>query len=67
MFKFKLEFLVINMHHLSLLFRFLIESEEGLNVALSLCECVDELFIITDDAKDDMGICTISMQTDIGL
>ena len=67
MFKFKLEFLVINMHHLSLLFRFLIESEEGLNVALSLFECVDELLIITDGATDDMGIRTISVQTDIGL
>ena len=67
MFKFKLEFLVINMHHLSLLFRFLIESEEGLNFANSYCECVDGLFIITDGATDDIGICTLSVQTDIGL
>ena len=37
-----LKILVIKMHHLSLFFRLLIESEEDLNVALSLCECVDE-------------------------
>ena len=67
MFKFKLEFFVIKMHHLSLFLRLLIESEEDLNVALSLCECVDELFIIADDATDDMRICTISVQIDIGL
>ena len=54
MFKFKLEFRVINMHHLSLFFRLLIESEEDLNVAHSLCECVNELFIITDSATDYM-------------
>ena len=67
MFRIKLEFLVINMNHLSLFFWLLIESEEGLNIALSLCECVDELFIITNGATDDMRICTISVQIDIGL
>ena len=54
------------MHHLSI-FRVFNSSEEGLNVALSLCECVDEFFIITDDETDYMRISTISMQTDIGL
>ena len=37
-----LKILVIGMHHLSLFFRLLIESKEDLNVAVSLCECVDE-------------------------
>ena len=55
------------MHHLSLFFRLLIEPEEDLNVALSLCECVDDLFIIIDAATDDMRMCTISVQIDIGL
>ena len=67
MLKFKLEFLMINMHHLSLFFRLLNEFEEDLNVAISLCECVDELFIIADGATDDIGICTISEKIDIGL
>ena len=67
MFKFKLE----NFGDLNAPFEFikklLIEPEEDLNVALSLCECVNDLFIITDGATDDMRICTISVQIDIGL
>ena len=62
-----LKFLVIKMHHLSLFFRLLIEPEKDMNVALSLCECVEELFIITDGETDDMRICTISVLIDIGL
>ena len=56
MFILNLKFLVIKMYYLSLFFRLLIESEEDLNIALSLCECVDELFIITDGVTDDMRI-----------
>ena len=58
---------MINIHHLSLIFKLLNKPKEGLNFALSLYVCVDEFFIITDDATDGIEICIISEQIDFDL